>query len=273
MVSSSASRMRSSRRIRAAQQVAEAVDALGELAVGQASARIDIDGLVGASGLEIAREDVGGEVVDARIAASAARASMTGAGLAATSARAIGRVPPLSAAASAASSGGRIMQAAAAYRNAKLAIIQPRPPKTRTIAGEPMDDTVRKISAEDINPRYNWGRALPALGTMGVDFEERVDYRRPLPAEPRQAGAGEIRPRRAARLRRQQHPLHHLDQDRRVGARQAVPLGAALRDGDPILWDFGSAAVHPGSTRPGSSRKTARPGSSACAAPSAPPLG
>ena len=41
-----------------------------------------------------------------------------------------------------------------------------------------MDDTVRKISADDINPRYNWGRALPALGTMGVDFEERVDYRR-----------------------------------------------------------------------------------------------
>jgi len=41
-----------------------------------------------------------------------------------------------------------------------------------------MDDTVRKISAEDINPRYNWGRALPALGPMGVDFEERVDYRR-----------------------------------------------------------------------------------------------
>jgi Xaa-Pro dipeptidase len=41
-----------------------------------------------------------------------------------------------------------------------------------------MDDTVRKISADDINPRYNWGRALPALGPMGVDFEERVDYRR-----------------------------------------------------------------------------------------------
>ena len=41
-----------------------------------------------------------------------------------------------------------------------------------------MDDTVRKITAEDINPRYNWGRALPAFGTMGVDFEQRVDYRR-----------------------------------------------------------------------------------------------
>ena len=36
----------------------------------------------------------------------------------------------------------------------------------------------RKITAEDINPRYNWGRHLPVLGIMGVDFEERVDYRR-----------------------------------------------------------------------------------------------
>ena len=44
-----------------------------------------------------------------------------------------------------------------------------------------MDDITRDpttIRAEDVNPRYNWGRALPALGTMGVDFEERVDYRR-----------------------------------------------------------------------------------------------
>ena len=45
-----------------------------------------------------------------------------------------------------------------------------------------MDDITKRdpvqIRAEDINPRYNWGRALPALGIMGVDFEERVDYRR-----------------------------------------------------------------------------------------------
>jgi len=41
-----------------------------------------------------------------------------------------------------------------------------------------MDETVRKISADHIDPRFNWGRALPALGITGVDFEERVDYRR-----------------------------------------------------------------------------------------------
>src|SRR5260370_18765987 len=41
-----------------------------------------------------------------------------------------------------------------------------------------MEQKMRDIRAEDINPRFNWGRALPALGIMGVDFEERVDYRR-----------------------------------------------------------------------------------------------
>src|SRR5262249_48666648 len=41
-----------------------------------------------------------------------------------------------------------------------------------------MDKAVREIRAEDINPRFNGGRLLPALGIMGVDFEERVDYRR-----------------------------------------------------------------------------------------------
>ena len=59
-----------------------------------------------------------------------------------------------------------------------------RPDNIPTIEPQetPMDDITKRepvqIRAEDINPRYNWGRALPALGIMGVDFEERVDYRR-----------------------------------------------------------------------------------------------
>src|SRR6516164_9288266 len=77
-----------------------------------------------------------------------------------------------------------------------------------------MDDITKrepiKITAEDINPRYNWGRHLPVLGTMGVDFEERVDYRR----------------------------MHRYRLGRAQAALEASDLGA------PILWDFGSAAVH-----------------------------
>ncbi|HEX2255695.1 MAG TPA: aminopeptidase P family protein, partial [Afifellaceae bacterium] len=38
------------------------------------------------------------------------------------------------------------------------------------------------VSEEDVaralDPRWNWNRALPAPGHMGVDFEVRVDFRR-----------------------------------------------------------------------------------------------
>ena len=37
-----------------------------------------------------------------------------------------------------------------------------------------MDDTVRKITAEDINPRYNWARALPALDGLGPAIGDRL---------------------------------------------------------------------------------------------------
>jgi Xaa-Pro aminopeptidase len=109
-----------------------------------------------------------------------------------------------------------------------------------------MDQPIRKISAEDINPRYNWGRALPALGTMGVDFEERVDYRR----------------LHRYRLGRVQQALANSDlgallvfdvnniryiTSTKIGEweRDKLSRWALLtRDGEPILWDFGSAAVH-----------------------------
>ncbi len=112
-----------------------------------------------------------------------------------------------------------------------------------------MDDITREplqIRAEDINPRFNWGRALPALGIMGVDFEERVDYRR----------------LHRYRLSRVRQALENSD----VGAllvfdvnniryitstkigeweRDKLSRWALLaRNGEPILWDFGSAAVH-----------------------------
>src|ERR1700747_3076920 len=143
------------------------------------------------------------------------------------------------------------MQAADNCRNEKLAIIaglgaRPAPPQTQERAGEtPMDETVRKISADDINPRHNWARALPALGTMGVDFEERVDYRR----------------LHRYRLSRVRQALEKSDLGARlVSAVNNTPsppptkMGEWERDklcrwallargGEPILWDFGSAAV------------------------------
>jgi Xaa-Pro dipeptidase len=113
-----------------------------------------------------------------------------------------------------------------------------------------MDDITRrdpvKITAEDINPRYNWGRHLPVLGTMGVDFEERVDYRR----------------LHRYRLGRAQQALEKSDlgalllfDDNNIRYVTSTKIGEWARDKlsrwallvrgqDPILWDFGSAAVH-----------------------------
>jgi Xaa-Pro dipeptidase len=112
-----------------------------------------------------------------------------------------------------------------------------------------MDDFtrgLREINAEDINPRLNWERHIPALGTMGVDFEERVDYRR----------------LHKYRLGRAQQALENSDlgallvfdvnnirylTSTKIGEweRDKLSRWALLpRRGDPIIWDFGSAAVH-----------------------------
>lgn len=34
------------------------------------------------------------------------------------------------------------------------------------------------INPDDIDPHYDWDRAIPAPGHTGVDFEQRVDFRR-----------------------------------------------------------------------------------------------
>ena len=112
-----------------------------------------------------------------------------------------------------------------------------------------MDDFtrgLREINAEDINPRLNWERHIPALGTMGVDFEERVDYRR----------------LHKYRLGRAQQALENSDlgallvfdvnnirylTSTKIGEweRDKLSRWALLpRRGDAIIWDFGSAAIH-----------------------------
>src|SRR5882757_5381417 len=112
-----------------------------------------------------------------------------------------------------------------------------------------MDDvtrSLRTVNPDDINPRFNWGRHLPALGTMGVDFEERVDYRR-------------LHKYRIGRVRQalENSELGALITFDVINIRYitSTKIGEWERDklsrwvlltrgGEPILWDFGSAAVH-----------------------------
>src|SRR5438128_2696799 len=144
------------------------------------------------------------------------------------------------------------MQAADNCRNEKLAIIADlgarlAPPQTQERAGEtPMDETVRKISADDINPRYNWGRALPALGTMGVDFEERVDYRRLHRYRLSRVKQALEKSELGALLVFDVNNIRYITSTK-IGEWERDKLcrwALLARDGEPILWDFGSAAVH-----------------------------
>ena len=113
-----------------------------------------------------------------------------------------------------------------------------------------MDDITkrepRKISADDINPRYNWGRHLPVLGTMGVDFEERVDYRRLQRYRLARAQAALEASDLGALLVFDVNNIRYLTSTK-IGEweRDKLSRWALLpRGGDPIIWDFGSAAVH-----------------------------
>ncbi len=109
-----------------------------------------------------------------------------------------------------------------------------------------MDDTVRKITAEDINPRFNWGRALPALGIMGVDFEERVDYRRLHKYRLARVKMALEKSDLGALLVFDVNNIRYITSTK-IGEweRDKLSRWALLtRTGEPILWDFGSAAVH-----------------------------
>src|ERR1700761_7390002 len=103
-----------------------------------------------------------------------------------------------------------------------------------------MDTRALEIRAEDINPRFNWGRALPALGTMGVDFEERVDYRRLHRyrlSRVRQALANSDL---GALLVSDANTIRYIPPTKTgEGERDKLSRGALLtRSGEPILWDF-----------------------------------
>ncbi len=113
-----------------------------------------------------------------------------------------------------------------------------------------MDDITREpmiIRADDINPRYNWGRALPAFGTMGVDFEERVDYRRLHRYRLGRIKAALENSELGALLVFDVNNIRYITSTK-IGEweRDKLCRWALLTRGsnDPILWDFGSAAVH-----------------------------
>src|SRR6202047_2947794 len=112
-----------------------------------------------------------------------------------------------------------------------------------------MDEITREptvIHAEDINPRYNWGRALPAFGTMGVDFEERVAYRRLHRYRLERIKAALEKSELGALLVFDVNNIRYITSTK-IGEWERDKLcrwALLARDGGPILWDLGSRGVH-----------------------------
>jgi Xaa-Pro aminopeptidase len=112
-----------------------------------------------------------------------------------------------------------------------------------------MDDvtrSLRKVNPDDINPRFNWGRHLPALGTMGVDFEERVDYRRLHKYRIGRVRQALENSELGALITFDVNNIRYITSTK-IGEWERDKLSRWVllaRGGEPILWDFGSAAVH-----------------------------
>ncbi len=102
------------------------------------------------------------------------------------------------------------------------------------------------VRADDIDPGHNWSRPLMALGQMAVDFEERVDFRRLHNYRLARTRAALAKSGLGAILTFDQHNIRYISSTV-IGewARDKLTRYCLLTgNGDPYVWDFGSAAKH-----------------------------
>src|SRR3990170_6246371 len=113
-----------------------------------------------------------------------------------------------------------------------------------------MDQIARKQppEADDLDPHYRWDRALPAFGTMGVDFESRVEFDRLRRYRIARARLALENSKLGALLLFDVNNIRYVTSTK-IGEweRDKLARFALLAKGqEPVLWDFGSAAVpHP----------------------------
>jgi Xaa-Pro aminopeptidase len=104
----------------------------------------------------------------------------------------------------------------------------------------------KKIRPDDIDPHYRWDRPLQAPGRTQVDFEERVNFRRLHDYRLARVRAALARSGLGALLSFDQHNIRYTTSTV-IGewARDKLTRYSLLTgNGDPYIWDFGSAARH-----------------------------
>src|SRR6185312_13775266 len=95
-------------------------------------------------------------------------------------------------------------------------------------------------------PNWNWNRALQAPGHMGVDYETRVDFRRLHEYRLGRARQALKASQCGALLLFDVNNIRYITSTK-IGEWERDKLcrfALLAGDGEPILWDFGSAAVH-----------------------------
>ena len=104
----------------------------------------------------------------------------------------------------------------------------------------------RIVRPDDIDPHHRWDRPLPAPGHTQVDFEERIDFRRLHDYRLARTRAALANSELGALLCFDQHNIRYTTSTV-IGewARDKLTRYSLLTgNGDPYLWDFGSAAKH-----------------------------
>jgi len=102
------------------------------------------------------------------------------------------------------------------------------------------------VRPDDIDPRHRWDRPLQAPGHTQVDFEERIDFRRLHDYRLARTRAALAESGLGALLCFDQHNIRYITSTV-IGewARDKLTRYALLTgNGDPYIWDFGSAAKH-----------------------------
>jgi len=102
------------------------------------------------------------------------------------------------------------------------------------------------IDPSTLQPHWNWNRAIPQPGHMGVDFEGRVDFKRMHAYRLGRARQALANSGLGALLTFDVNNIRYLTSTK-IGEWERDKLTRfALLAGDelPVLWDFGSAAVH-----------------------------
>jgi Xaa-Pro dipeptidase len=102
------------------------------------------------------------------------------------------------------------------------------------------------VRPDDVDPQHNWSRPLQAPGHTQVDFEERVDFRRLHDYRLARTRAALANSGLGALLCFDQHNIRYTTSTV-IGewARDKLTRYSLLTgNGDPYLWDFGSAARH-----------------------------